>query len=55
MAAYCFLNNNLLPSQYIQLPQKERAFIIACVQEKLDKEKKENAKIKANSNARRRK
>jgi len=33
------------PSQYMNLPQKERAFIIACVQAKLEKEKKENDKI----------
>ena len=44
---YCFLNNNLLPSEYIKLPQKERAFIIACVQEKIEKEKEENEKLKS--------
>lgn len=53
---YCFLNNNLLPSDYINLPQKERAFIIACIQIKLDEEKKQQkkAKMKKPSKGRRR-
>jgi hypothetical protein len=37
---------HLLPSQFLQLPQKERAFIIAAIQSKMEKEKKENKKAK---------
>ena len=56
---YCVLNMGWTPSQYIKLSPKDKAFVIASILTKLDEEKKQSAKIKAqqskyNSRARRR-
>jgi len=47
---------HLLPSQFLALPQKERAFIIAAIQVKMENDKKENKRLKrkAGSGKRRR-
>ena len=45
---YAVLNMGYTPSQYIKLSQKERAFIIACIEIKLEEEKKQRAKTRAN-------
>jgi hypothetical protein len=37
----------LLPSQFLNLPKNERAFIIASIQLKIEHEKKEEKKMKA--------
>jgi hypothetical protein len=42
------------PSQYTKLSQRERAFIIASVQLKLEEEKKQQRKMKADSSKGRR-
>ena len=46
---YCVLNMGYTPSQYIQLSQKDRAFITASIQIKLEEEKKQANKIKNNT------
>jgi hypothetical protein len=43
----------LLPSQFLALPQKERAFIIAAIQIKMEEDKKEAKKIKPKRDKRR--
>lgn len=40
---YCVLNMGWTPSQYINLSQRERAFIIASIQLKIEEEKKQMA------------
>lgn len=49
---YCVLNMGYTPSQYINLSQKERAFVIASVKIKVEEEKKQERKIR-NSRGRR--
>ncbi|MEG6512842.1 hypothetical protein [Desulforamulus ruminis] len=44
MAYYCLHKLRLLPSQYLALDRQEKAFIIAAVQIKTEKEKKEAEK-----------
>ena len=46
---YCILNMGWTPSQYINLPYKERAFVIASILTKIEEEKKQNQKMKARS------
>ena len=36
----------MLPSQFINLPKNEKAFIVASIQLKLEHEKKEEKKLK---------
>lgn len=43
---YCVLNMGYTPSQYVNLSPKERAFIIAAVEIKLEEEKKQINKAK---------
>jgi len=50
---YAVLNMGYTPSQYINLNQKERAFVIACIQIKIDEEKKQQAKAKVKKPRRR--
>ncbi|MEC1785814.1 hypothetical protein [Schinkia azotoformans] len=38
---------NLLPSQYLNLPRLERAFVIASIQLKIDEERQKEAERKA--------
>jgi hypothetical protein len=37
------------PSQFINLPEKDRAFVIASILTKIEEEKKQNQKAKARS------
>lgn len=46
IAYYCFHKIKLLPSQFDALPLREKAMIIAFIQERIESEKKETAKIK---------
>ena len=49
-AAFCMyavLNMGYKPSDWLNLNQKEKAFIIAAIEIKLDEEKKQQDKIKA--------
>lgn len=34
--SYCVLNMNMKPSDFINLPPNEKAFIIACIRLKMD-------------------
>ncbi|WP_261669466.1 hypothetical protein [Fusobacterium varium] len=38
----------MLPSVYLSLPENERAFVDACILEKVEQEKKEEKKSKRN-------
>lgn len=51
---YCVLNMGYTPTQYINLSLKDRAFIIACIQIKLEEEKKQNRRLQARKSSRRR-
>ena len=37
----------MLPSQFLNLPRNERAFIVASIQLKIERDKEEEKKIKA--------
>jgi hypothetical protein len=50
---YAVLNMGYTPSQYLNLSQREIAFIIACIQIKLEEEKKLKAKSNTNKPRRR--
>jgi len=43
---YAVLNMGYTPSQYINLSEKERAFIIASIQIKIEEEKKQQSKAR---------
>ena len=45
----------MLPSQFLSLPVNERAFIVAAIDIKIEKEKEEAKKMKAQSRKGRRK
>ena len=45
---YAVLNMGYTPSQYINLSQKERAFIIASIKIKIEEEKRQKSKAKSN-------
>ena len=49
---YAVLNMGYTPSQFANLSINEKSFVMACVQIKLEEEKKQNAKLKANSRKR---
>lgn len=49
---YAVLNMGYTPSQWIKLSQKERAFIIASIQIKIEEEKKINAKQRSKAGRR---
>ena len=51
---YAVLNMGYTPSQYVKLSQKERAFIIASIQIKMEEEKKQQKKMKAKTPSTRR-
>jgi hypothetical protein len=51
---YAVLNMGYTPSQYINLNQKERAFIIASILIKIEEEKKQQAKARNKAKVRRR-
>ena len=44
---YCVLNMGWTPSQYTSLPYKERIFVMACIDIKLQKEKEAQKKMQA--------
>ena len=50
---YAVLNMGYTPSQYINLSQKDRAFIIACIKIKIKEEKNAKKRAKMNANRRR--
>lgn len=45
MAYYCLHELHLLPSQFFALDRKERAFIIAAIDVRTEKEKKKQQEI----------
>ncbi|MBP5426832.1 MAG: hypothetical protein J6Y29_02930 [Clostridiales bacterium] len=47
VAYYCLHKLEILPSQFINLPVNEKAFIVASIQLKIEHDKKEAKKIKA--------
>ena len=49
---YAVLNMGYTPSQWTKLTQKEKAFIIAAIEIKLEEEKKANNKVKSKSGRR---
>ena len=46
IAYYCLHELHILPSQFFALDRQERAFIIAAIDIRIEKEKKEQSKIK---------
>ena len=51
---YAVLNMGYTPSQWINLTQRDRAFIIASIKIKLEEERKAQQKAKMNANKGRR-
>ena len=49
VAYYCLHKFNLLPSQFVNLPINEKAFVVAAIQLKIDHDKQEEKKMKAKS------
>lgn len=49
---YAVLNMGYTPSQFIELNQKERAFVIASIQLKIEEEKKQAKKLKSRGRSR---
>lgn len=49
IAYYCFLECHILPHEFNQLPDREKALIIAMVQLKAESDKKEARKLKKGS------
>lgn len=43
---YCVLNMGWTPSQYINLPYKDRMFVTASVLLKIEEEKRQQSKIR---------
>jgi hypothetical protein len=54
MAYYCLHELSILPSEFLELPQKERAFIAAAIDIKVEKEKKEQRAMNRKSLRRKR-
>lgn len=46
IAYYCFHKIKLLPSEFNALPLREKAMVIAFIQERIESEKKEMSKMK---------
>lgn len=44
MCSYAVLNLHMTPSQFINLPPKDKAFIIASIEIKVEQEKKRRKK-----------
>lgn len=44
---YAVLNMGYKPSEFANLPQKERAFVIECINEKIEAEKRHAREMKA--------
>lgn len=45
IAYYCLHELHLIPSAFLALPRKERAFIIAAIEIRVEKEKKKQKEI----------
>jgi len=45
-AHYCLQKLHILPHEYLNLSFKEKAFVIASIQKRVDDEKEEASKIK---------
>ena len=41
MAQYALIKLRMLPSVFVNLPPGEKAFVIACIQNKIDADKRE--------------
>lgn len=52
-AMYCLNKFHWKPSEFVELPRQEKAFVIACIEQRLAEEKKQNDKLK-NKGTRRR-
>lgn len=46
---YAVLNMGYKPSEFAFLPQKDRAFVIACINEKVEAEKRHTREVKNRS------
>lgn len=46
-AMYCLNKFHWEPSRFVNLPQKEKAFVIACIDERLKQEKAEQSRMKS--------
>lgn len=46
VAYYCFLECHILPHEFNQLPDREKALIIAMIQLKAESDRKEARKLK---------
>lgn len=46
---YAVLNMNYKPSEFSNLPVREKAFVIACIHNKIDAEKRAQAEMKLNA------
>lgn len=51
MAHFCLQKLHVLPSTLLQLPRKERAFILASIEVRIDSEKKAAQQAKAKAHA----
>lgn len=51
MAHFCLQKLHILPSKFLRLPIKDRAFIIASIQARIDSEKKAAREAKAKAKA----
>lgn len=50
---YCLNKFHWKPSDFVNLPRKEKAFVIACIEERIKQEKKEHDKMKSAKRPRR--
>jgi len=46
---YAVLNLNYKPSEFADLPQSEKAFVIACIENKVEAEKKRKREMQAHT------
>lgn len=51
MAHFCLQKLHILPSEFLSLPLKDRAFIIASIKSRIDSEKKAAREAKAKAKA----
>ena len=45
-AYYCFLKFGMLPSTFVNLPFSEMAFVIACIDKKIEADREEERRMK---------
>ena len=53
IAHFCLQKLHLLPSQFLTLPRKERAFIIASIRYRTEREAEEQRRLKAQARRKR--